>query len=426
MPTFDGANLIMTLDAPVNGVSIVDVQQNWYKAWKQWQLGTRGNMGYPPLFFESFGGNDLTSGIQAGAYFIFRNDSGWRLRSTEESQTIFLVGNLTPGDSNLPMMIPTIGAFTVLIVGLQPITQNVDTILDSQRRFVRNLQYLGESASRRDGHLGFGSVFYWDPENGDDTANGTEPNLATKTPEAALALCIPYAHDVIFAVGGSVVGGTVYSAPFDLSKPYVSLRGPGRNFHFHNLNGAGSAVTLSAEGTQIEGFAMRQDTGILPCLKITGANCQAQELTIHDCAADAIEVNGARATVNPAAKTSLHDIRCLHNTGGMGIHIIDSDAVIMTGLMHLEESIDGVRIEGTCTEIHMFRPILHLNTGYGINILDATVAETIIDQPMYARNILGTLQNNGTLTKEFLYTAKEVWEEQNALTVGKFIGVKDV
>lgn len=122
--TFDGENLVITLET---GVTIVDVEQALYSDWKEW-FKTGTNSRYP-LAFRTVGGDNLTPGIDAGAYFFLRNDLGWRIRPAEEDATVLIVGNLAPEDSSLPMTIPTIGAFTVLLQGLQPITQSVDTIL---------------------------------------------------------------------------------------------------------------------------------------------------------------------------------------------------------------------------------------------------------------------------------------------------------
>lgn len=126
-PTFDGDNLIMTLPAPVDGVLQLDTETDWYSEWKKWSL-LDDNLRYEPAF-DIVISQETTPGIETGAYFFFRNDLGWRCRPYEADATIYLNGNLTPRVSTLPIMIPTIGAYTVLVDGLQPITQNVDQIL---------------------------------------------------------------------------------------------------------------------------------------------------------------------------------------------------------------------------------------------------------------------------------------------------------
>ena len=127
MPTFDGDNLIMTLDAPTANVLTQDVEVNWYNAWKDWQLESPLNRKYPPVFYDSFGGNNIVSGLDAGAYFIFQNNRGWRIRPYEDDQTIYVTGTIVPGDSTLPIIIPTVGAYTVMFDGLQQQTQVVET-----------------------------------------------------------------------------------------------------------------------------------------------------------------------------------------------------------------------------------------------------------------------------------------------------------
>ena len=129
MPTtFDGDNLTITLAA---GDVEMDAADDLYEPWKEW-VRLSDNSKYPAAFRVT-GGDPLTPGITAGAYFFLRNDNGWRIRPAEEDATILAIGNLAPEDSTLPIMIPTIGDFTVLIAGLQPITQNVAEILTSQQ-----------------------------------------------------------------------------------------------------------------------------------------------------------------------------------------------------------------------------------------------------------------------------------------------------
>jgi hypothetical protein len=130
MPTtFDGVNLLMTLPSHGGaGVQTLDAEVDLYKEWKLWMLADPQRQGFPPLF-RTIGGDQLTPGIDAGAYFFIRNDYGWRVKPAEEDATIYLNGNVTPQDSSLPILIPTDGDFSVLVDGLQPITQNVDKIL---------------------------------------------------------------------------------------------------------------------------------------------------------------------------------------------------------------------------------------------------------------------------------------------------------
>ena len=93
--------------------------------------------------FRTIGGDPLSPGVDAGPYFFLQNQDivaqsplpardGWRIISTEEDQTLNYNGNLVGEDSNEQLIVPTVG-FTVLHLGLQPITQRVDELLEISR-----------------------------------------------------------------------------------------------------------------------------------------------------------------------------------------------------------------------------------------------------------------------------------------------------
>lgn len=124
--TFDGDTLTVTLES---GVTEVDVRIDLYREWKLWQLA--GNMRYPQLF-RVVGGDPLSAVINAGSYFFIQNQSGWRVKPPEEDITIYLTGNLVPENTSLDTLIPTTGAFTAAVLGLQPITQGVTPAMAAQ------------------------------------------------------------------------------------------------------------------------------------------------------------------------------------------------------------------------------------------------------------------------------------------------------
>ena len=123
-PTFDGDNLLIVL--PAEGVAwTLDVGSDLYSEWKEW-VKTTGHQ-YEPAF-RVVGGDPLTATLNAAPYFFLRNDLGWRIRPAEEDSTISVTGNLIPEDLNNSVVEPTIGAFSVWILGLQPVTQAVNPL----------------------------------------------------------------------------------------------------------------------------------------------------------------------------------------------------------------------------------------------------------------------------------------------------------
>lgn len=124
MPTFDGINLIITLDSGVTSIDWQDI----YSDWKDWMLEAPTNRAYPEAF-RTTGGDPLNTILDSGSYFFLRNDYGWRIKPPEEDITILATGNLAPEDSDIDMFLPTTGAFTTQILGLQPITQGFSETL---------------------------------------------------------------------------------------------------------------------------------------------------------------------------------------------------------------------------------------------------------------------------------------------------------
>lgn len=121
MAEFDGVNLIVTLDAPTGGVLNQTAEQVYDDA-KQWHLNALERK-YPFPFLTS-GGEPITATTIAGQYYFFRNDLGWRIETTDESQDVFWEGNLIPSDTDLRIFNSMPGR-TIAHLGLQPLVTGI-------------------------------------------------------------------------------------------------------------------------------------------------------------------------------------------------------------------------------------------------------------------------------------------------------------
>lgn len=106
--SFDGDNLLITAQDTTD----VDVQVDLYSDWKEWVKLT-DNAKYPPAF-DTDGGRPTSPTETSGRNFFLRNDLGWRIRPTEADYNPSFIGNLFAADVSLPIVVPTLGAFTVL------------------------------------------------------------------------------------------------------------------------------------------------------------------------------------------------------------------------------------------------------------------------------------------------------------------------
>jgi len=130
-----------------------------------------------PAAFRTIGGDPLSPGLEAGGYFFLQNQDipastpnpardGWRIISTLETQTINYAGNLIGEDASEQLIVVTPG-FTVLHLGLQPVTQRVDEILTTAQLAV------------------YGGCVYIDTING--TAGTLYPSGTPSAPTLTLA-----------------------------------------------------------------------------------------------------------------------------------------------------------------------------------------------------------------------------------------------
>lgn len=112
---FDPVTKLITLTtAPdVNGEVTLDTLIDLYSDAKEDWLADPVLRRKFALPFRVIGGDDLGGGIDAGAYFFLRNDLGWRIRPYEGHHSLTITGNLYAQDVNLPITVPTLGAYTV-------------------------------------------------------------------------------------------------------------------------------------------------------------------------------------------------------------------------------------------------------------------------------------------------------------------------
>lgn len=283
--TFDGTNRIITLP---EATSEINVEQDLYSDWKEF-VKVGNNAQFAPAF-RTISGDPLTAALEAAPYFFLRNDLGWRIRPAEEDATVFFTGNLIAEDSTLPLTIPTIGAFTVLLLGLQPITQNVDALRD----FQRNLQFQLESLlNSGNSHAVFGDVYYWDPVNGDDGKNGSSPSKAVLTFAQAQTLVTDNNDDIIFIIN-STSGPITITETLSVTKNDFHIRGAGADILF-SPSTATDVITVTGRNISFSDFEIEQTTaGGHDCFNLdgtTGGHILIRDIKIREATGNGITVN---------------------------------------------------------------------------------------------------------------------------------------
>lgn len=83
----------------------VIAEKDAYSTWKRLMLTGPSalNVGAPPAWSESVGGNDIGGGQEISPYFFCRNDLGWRIRPPSGDGELSILGNLFPFDTTIPL-----------------------------------------------------------------------------------------------------------------------------------------------------------------------------------------------------------------------------------------------------------------------------------------------------------------------------------
>jgi len=120
---FDGASMKICLEASDgDSVEATDI----YSRWKDW-VSTSDGSKYPEAF-TVIGGEEIGSGLKAGAYFFLNTVDGWNIRPREASHSLTISGNIFPVQIGDPVFTTTVGAFQVDVnMVTSSLTQQVST-----------------------------------------------------------------------------------------------------------------------------------------------------------------------------------------------------------------------------------------------------------------------------------------------------------
>lgn len=266
------------------------------------------------------------------------------------------------------------------------------------------LQTMDIIESQRGGHTWRGNVYYVSPNLGNDTTGNGSRLLPYATVTKALTAVTDSNHDIIFLVPDASPGPTTLTENVTISKRYVFIRGPGRDFIW-TRSGAGNTITVNADGVELSGFRVNTAvTGSGYGIHITGADfCKVRKVWCENTRGDAIHIddsanviiedntlelsgqsgNGHGITVDASNGNSSY-CRILHNNimdvAGDGIRLIDTGG------------------SGTIENIVVMGNVIHGSSEFGINISGTDVVDAMIIDNRLGNNDSGNISNTGVNT----------------------------
>ena len=255
------------------------------------------------------------------------------------------------------------------------------------------IKALIESQRRR--HTVQGNVYFVDPVNGDTHANGNRGGPSD--PYDSIQDCHDNAvtdsnHDLIYLVSGASGGVTTLTENVTLSKRYLQIRGPGRDFILRASSNT-DTVTVTADGIDLEGFRI-ETTGVgsgkgvqvtsvdfFGCSGCWFANTQGDAINLTDCTNAYIESNNLQnagqsgsgdgiSVVAGSGQTSSY-CRILNNF----IENTSGDAVVI-------DTTGGGTIQSTVVQGNS----IFNTTETAVNIADSGVADTVVADNRFAGN----------------------------------------
>ena len=143
--------------------------------------------------------------------------------------------------------------FSTLVSGIAGETRNAN-LLDQLKTIIAVIEHQRGSHT----HQPIGNILFVDPINGDTHASGNRGGISD--PYSLVQDCHDNAvtdsnHDLIILLSGAAAGATTLTEDVTLSKRYLSIRGPGREFIW-TRSGAGDTIAVTADGVGLEGFQL--------------------------------------------------------------------------------------------------------------------------------------------------------------------------
>lgn len=237
---------------------------------------------------------------------------------------------------------------------------------------IQSLQKLVEGL--RPHHIWTGDIWYWNPYNWNDTFNWTTPNTAVKTFAQAHNLAKDSNHDVIYCIPWNPTAITESNENLTISKNYIFLRWPWRDFCLNNIDDTTPTVTITWKWAEISWLRIESSlTATAPVIHTTWDFSLFKNLWVAN-SKDWIHIENAEYCIVDSVKS--------HHNNWYGV-LIDWTAE-HTDIIDCHIGSNGwdwitINLDSWFHEVNIkWSTIIHKNTWYGVNI-SATSASTLFD-----------------------------------------------
>ena len=333
---------------------------------------------------DAFGKQDLGGGVRVGITVVLLD--GWRVgfaaRSGPDTVSVSISGGNFVGEAGANPIYPT--AYTQVTIAQSTSASIASSSADT------NLVYLVESL--RNLHPGWGSTYFWDPDNGDDSNDGTSPSTATLTFSAAQALTSSGHGDVIFCRPTGSSGTSVITETLNITTNNLKVRGPGINTKLIPTSTGAPTVTIAAENIELSGFYIETaSTGSQNAINVDGDNCLIRDCWIGHSQGDGINVTSS------ARLRLLTNV--IENCEGDGISFGNTSTQTLISRCILNDNTNGISLSGTNISDNVVENcLIYKNSNYGVTIDTGVARTTLRGGNTITNNTTGNTNDSGTDT----------------------------
>jgi len=274
--------------------------------------------------------------------------------------------------------------------------------------------------SQRSEHTGQGNIYFVDPINGDTHANGNRGGI--DDPYLGVQDCHDNAvtdsnHDIIILVAGDS-GLTTLTEDVSLTKRYLFIRGPGRDFLW-TRSGAGDTIAVTGDGIELCGFQVETaGVGAGDGISVSTSDFfKACNVWINDTRGHGILLNDCDNFI--LSGVSLQGAGVSGAGHGIFISAGSGETANFGDIHHCHINNvqgDGIRLDpsggGSILQVKIHENGIQGCTSDGIHIVDSSVIGTFIHDNRFGNNSAVNINDGGTNTLDIGNTlVADIWDE---------------
>lgn len=252
--------------------------------------------------------------------------------------------------------------------------------------------------SQRGSHTYQGNAWYVAPTTGSDITGDGSRNNPYATVTKAHTEATDNNHDVIFLLADNTVGSTTLTEQVTISKNYIFIRGPGRDF-FWNYGAAGDVITITGTGVELSGFVLDTHTvGSGKGVQVSGDFCKIRHIWLNYARTHGIYITNADWC--QIYDNTIHG--CGKDAASAGIYVFQSGGGTAAHNAIYDNSIDdnigaGIETSGAVEDLVIKHNNIHGQSTYGVIIGTGTLTTGVYDNT-FSANTSGDVDDSGTGT----------------------------